>query len=45
MHSLFPTKAFPFSIYNLNLNKSDEENKMSIFKTWADSKTSSMASL
>lgn len=45
MHCLFFTKVFPFSIYNLNLDKSDEENEVSIFKTWADSKTSTMASL
>lgn len=44
-HSLFSTKVFLFSICNLYLDKSDEENKMCIFKAWAESKTSYMASL
>lgn len=45
MHSLFSTKVFPFSVCNLNLDKSDEENKISIFKAWSHSKTTYMASL
>lgn len=44
-HSQFSTKVFLFNSHNLNLDKSDEENKTSVFKAWADSKTSYMVSL
>lgn len=32
MHSLFSSEAFLFSSCNLKLDKSEEENKISIFK-------------